>query len=150
MKKNKNFHAAALAFGVLLAACGSGAVQASPLSERAVCAVQPGQTWLGEKKIREIFGTSEYLAVDFKISAANCYEFHAIKKNGDVVEAYYHPVTGAVVEHEVLLHSGGAILVDGIPGGVSPASPASVANPASAAHQHAGKAPLPAPGLVVY
>lgn len=140
MKKNKNFHAAVLAFGVL-AACGSGAVQASNLSERAVCTVQPGQPWLGEKRIREIFGTTDYLAVEFKISALNCYEFHAIKKNGDVVEAYYHPVTGAVVEHEVLLRNGGAVVVDSVPGAASPANPA---------HPHAGKAPVPAPGLVVY
>lgn len=144
MKKNKNFHAAVLAFGVLLAACGSSAVQASKLSERAVCTVLPGQPWLGEKKIREIFGTSEYLEVEFKVSPLNCYEFHAIKKNGDVVEAYYHPVTGAVVEHEVLLRNGGAVVVDSVSGAVNPASPA------SAAHQHAGKAPVSAPGLVVY
>ncbi len=144
MKKNKNFHAAALAFAVLLAACGSGSVQASNLSEKAVCSVLPGQTWLGETKIKEIFGASEYLAVEFKVSAANCYEFHAIKKNGDVVEAYYHPVTGAVVEHEVLLHNGGAVLVDGIPGA------ASAATPASAAHAHPDKAPVSAPGLAVY
>jgi len=144
MKKNKNFHAAALAFGVLLGACGSGAVQASNLNERAVCTVLPGQAWLGETKIKEIFGVSEYLAVEFKVSAANCYEFHAIKKNGDVVEAYYHPVTGAIVEHEVLLQKGGAVLMDGIPSAPKPATPA------SAAHAHPGKAPVPAPNLVVY
>lgn len=141
MKKNKNFHAAVLAFGVLQAACGSGAVQASNLSERAVCTVQPGQPWLGEKRIREIFGTSDYLAVEFKVSALNCYKFHAIKKNGDVVEAYYHPVTGAVVGHEVLLRNGRTVVVGSVPSAAGPANPARL---------RAGKAPVPAPGLVVY
>ncbi|ABM36431.1 PepSY domain-containing protein [Polaromonas naphthalenivorans] len=109
MKKNHGACAAAvLACGVLLAACGAGVAQASTPNERIVCSTLPGQAWLGEKKIKAIFGVGEYLRVDFKVSRTQCYEFYAIKKNGDVVEAYYHPVTGEIVKRNVILQGPGA------------------------------------------
>ena len=48
----------------------------------------------------------DYVRVDFKVSRTNCYEFYAIKKNGDIVEAYYHPVTGQLVRRNELLSTG--------------------------------------------
>lgn len=107
MKKNKAFHAALLAFGVVLAACGSSAVQASTPGERIVCTTLPGQTWMGEERIKAVFGASDYLRADLKMSKTNCYEFYAIKKNGDIVEAYYHPVTGELVRRNVILYAPG-------------------------------------------
>ena len=104
MKKNHGTCAAALLAGVVaLAVLGAGAAQASSPKERVVCTTQAGQAWLGEKKIRAVFGVDEYLRVDFKVSRTNCYEFYAIHKNGDVVEAYYHPVTGELVKRNVIL-----------------------------------------------
>lgn len=109
MKKNHGACAAAvLACGAVLAACGAGVAQASTPNERIVCSTLPGQAWLGEKKIKAIFGVGEYLRVDFKVSRTQCYEFYAIKKNGDVVEAYYHPVTGEIVKRNVILQGAGA------------------------------------------
>ena len=109
MNKNHGNRAAALlACAVALAVFGVGAAQASSPKERIVCTTLPGQAWLGEKKIKAIFGVGEYLRVDFKVSRTNCYEFYAIHKNGDVVEAYYHPVTGELVKRNVILRGAGA------------------------------------------
>ena len=94
-----------LALGALLAACGIGFAHAAPFVEESVCTVRPGAAWLGEEKIKAIFGVREYVKVEFKVSKTNCYEFYAIRKNGDVVEAYYHPVTGEIVKRSVLLHT---------------------------------------------
>jgi hypothetical protein len=125
MKKNNSIHAAVLALGVVLAACSAGVAQASSPGERIVCTTLPGQAWLGEEKIRAIFGASDYLRADFKVSKTRCYEFYAIKKNGDIVEAYYHPVTGELVKRNVLFHAAGV---------------AAAAAPASAAASSAGAA----------
>jgi len=105
MKNGKAFQAAGLAFGLVLVACGASTIQAAGLEEPTVCAVQPGQKWLGEEKIRAIFGASEYLDVKFKTSKMQCYEFYAIKTNGDVVEAYYHPVTGDLIKRNLIPHA---------------------------------------------
>ena len=113
---------------VALAVFGAGAAQASSPKERVVCTTQAGQTWLGEKKIRAIFGVDDYMQVNFKVSKTNCYEFYAIRKNGDVVEAYYHPVTGELVKRNVI-----AVAPD-------------AASAASAAHAPASAGPNPAIG----
>lgn len=105
MENNHRFRAAVLALSVVLATCGASAVRATSLGKPIVCNVQPGQKWLGEEKIKAIFHASEYLDVKFKTSKMQCYEFYAIKKNGDVVEAYYHPVTGKLVKRNLIPHA---------------------------------------------
>lgn len=99
MKNGKVFQATVLACSLVLAV---NTVQATGLGKPVACKVQPGQKWLGEEKIRAIFGTSEYLNVKFKVSSMQCYELYGIKKNGDVVEAYYHPVTGELVKRHLI------------------------------------------------
>jgi len=94
-----------------LALLAGEAVHASTPKERIVCVSPAGEPWLGEKKIKAIFGVQDYVRVDFKVSRTNCYEFYAIKKNGDIVEAYYHPVTGQLVRRNEL-HSTGAVEAD--------------------------------------
>lgn len=89
-----------------LALLGGAAAHASAPKERIVCVSPPAEPWLGEKKIKAIFGVRDYVRVDFKVSRTNCYEFYAIKKNGDIVEAYYHPVTGELVRRNELLSTG--------------------------------------------
>lgn len=140
MKNNKTFQAVLLAFGVVLAVCGGSAAQASTPGERVVCTSLPGQAWMGEERIKAVFGASEYLRADFKVSKTNCYEFYAIKKNGDIVEAYYHPVTGELVRHNVILYAPGAASAAS-----STASAAVAASPASAASapSHAASAASP-------
>ena len=80
-----------LLLGVMLPASASTPVEAI------VCTRAQQNTWLGEKRIRQIFGEKEYVRIDFKVSRGNCYEFYAISKNGFIVEAYYEPVAGELV-----------------------------------------------------
>ena len=70
---------------------------ASAPKEAIVCTTAPSHTWIGEKKIRQIFQESKYIRVNFKVSHGKCYEFYAIAKDGTVVEAYYEPVSGDMV-----------------------------------------------------
>ena len=65
MKTSNAFQASVLAFGVALLACGTGTAQATESGKPIACNVQPGQKWLGEKKIKEIFGASDYMDVNF-------------------------------------------------------------------------------------
>lgn len=136
MKKNYGACAAAvLAGNVALAIFGAGAAQAQASSpgERIVCTALPGQPWLGEAKIKAIFGMSDYIRVDFKVSRTHCYEFYAIRKNGDIVEAYYHPVTGEVIKRNVLLHATGEAAASGAAASATSSMGAAVAaSPASA------------------
>ncbi|PKO33902.1 MAG: PepSY domain-containing protein [Betaproteobacteria bacterium HGW-Betaproteobacteria-7] len=81
----------------LLGALAAGAVHASPPSEKLVCATAPRSAWMPEAKIREAFGDKDYALVKFKISRGNCYEFYAVHKDGSIVEAYFHPVSGEVM-----------------------------------------------------
>jgi hypothetical protein len=105
MKNGKAFQAAGLAFGLVLAVCGASTAQATSQGKPIVCNVQLGQKWLGEDRIKTIFGASEYIDVKFKTSKMQCYEFYAIKKNGDVVEAYYNPVTGELIKSNLIPHA---------------------------------------------
>lgn len=72
----------------------SGGVLASSPAEKLVCTDAPRSVWLPEAKMREIFDDKQYALVKFKISSGACYEFYAIGKDGSIVEAYYHPVSG--------------------------------------------------------
>lgn len=85
---------------------GCAAAQASSPNEKLVCTQQARDAWLGEAKIREIFGARDYSLVKFKISGGNCYEFYAIHPDGSIVEAYYHPVSGEIVRHNRIAASG--------------------------------------------
>lgn len=67
---------------------------ASPPSEKLVCTTAPRSAWMPEAKIREAFGEKDYTLVKFKVSRGNCYEFYAVHKDGGIVEAYFHPLSG--------------------------------------------------------
>jgi hypothetical protein len=73
---------------------------ASELKEQVKCTSEPQSKWMSEAKIRRIFGADKYLVVKFKVSRTNCYEFYAIAHSGQIVEAYYHPISGALVKEE--------------------------------------------------
>lgn len=84
-----------IACGVLFAA----AAHASSPAERVVCTETPRAQWLPEARIRQIFGAADYSLARLKVSRGNCYEFYAIARDGGIVEAYYHPVSGQLVRH---------------------------------------------------
>lgn len=83
---------------LLLGTLGLGA-QASAPAEQVACTLQPPSAWMGEQKIRALFGEQDYTMVQFKVSRTHCYEFYAIHKDGSIVEAYYDPVTGERVKY---------------------------------------------------
>lgn len=82
------------ALSVVLGLTASSGVLASWPAEKLVCTNAPRSDWMPEAKIRAIFGDQQYALVKFMVSRGNCYEFYAIGKDGSVVEAYYHPVSG--------------------------------------------------------
>ncbi|MEN9843815.1 MAG: hypothetical protein RLZZ612_1644 [Pseudomonadota bacterium] len=90
-------HLAVAVGGVALLAALSGMAHASPPAEKIMCTEAPRSQWMSEQQARMMFKASSYALVRFKVSKGNCHEFYAVAANGDVVEAYLHPVTGAVV-----------------------------------------------------
>lgn len=75
----------------------ASATDEAALFGRVACTTEPRSRWISEEEIRRIFGVEKYVQVKFKISRYNCYEFYAIGREGGVVEAYYHPITGQLV-----------------------------------------------------
>jgi hypothetical protein len=71
---------------------------ASAPSERVSCTTEPRSRWISEAEVKRLFGVDKYVLVKFKVSRANCYEFYAVGREGGVVEAYYHPITGRLMK----------------------------------------------------
>lgn len=82
---------------VWVALAGLSSSEASTPNERVVCASADKKAWMTEAQARQIFNAQGYALVKFKLSKGNCYEFYAVEHNGDIVEAYLHPVTGETV-----------------------------------------------------
>ena len=75
---------------------------ASPGTEQVRCTDEPRSKWLPEEQIRKIFGADQYAIVKFKVTRTNCYEFYAVTQSGQIIEAYYHPITGKLVKENRL------------------------------------------------
>lgn len=88
-----------LAVGMIIGATAPGLAAASAPAEKIICTDAPKSSWLAEAKIREIFGAQNFALAKLKISRGNCYEFYAVDRNGAVVEAYYHPISGELVRY---------------------------------------------------
>ena len=99
-----NFFAVSGALALVLLA-PQGAYASSP-SESVKCTHAPRAAWVSEARIREHFGESQYVRVVFKTSKNNCYEFYAIGKDGSTVEAYYDPVSMALLRFSRIEGSG--------------------------------------------
>jgi hypothetical protein len=80
--------------------------QASTPKEFLQCTTASKDTWVGEKKIRQVFDANTYAKVFVKISRGNCYEFYAIGHDSSVVEAYYDPVSTDLVRFTRISSSG--------------------------------------------
>lgn len=94
-----------LALGLFVGATVPGFAQASAPAEKIVCTQAPRSSWLPEARIREIFEEKRFTLAKLKISRGNCYEFYAVEKNGNVIEAYYHPISGEVVRYNRVMTS---------------------------------------------
>lgn len=75
------------------------AMASTPL-EKVVCTEQAARTgWLSESRIRSIVGEQDFTLLKLKVSSGNCYEFYGVHRNGSLIEAYYHPVSGEVLRY---------------------------------------------------
>jgi hypothetical protein len=96
----------ALAVSMIIGTAVSGLATASTPAEKITCTDTPRSSWLPEAKIREIFGAQNFALAKLKVSRGNCYEFYAVDRNGMVVEAYYHPISGDVVRYNRVVTGG--------------------------------------------
>jgi hypothetical protein len=77
----------------LIVAIVSGSAFASPS-----CTNEPKDKWLSERAMKEKIVALGYKFKVFKVTAGNCYEIYGRNKDGQRIEVYFHPMTGAVVE----------------------------------------------------
>lgn len=80
--------------GVFTLTLGVGLAQASTPAEKVVCTQAPSSTWMTQAQAMKAFGAADYVLVRFKVSKGNCHEFYAVDRQGALIEAYRHPVTG--------------------------------------------------------
>ena len=85
------------AISTVLTGFSAGSAWASEPKDRVICTDAPQSTWMSEAQARERFQADKYLLVRFKVSSEKCHEFYAVEHDGTALEAYVHPVTGAVV-----------------------------------------------------
>lgn len=64
------------------------------------CTTEPRSEWLPEAEMRLLAEFRGYKIVTFKIAKGNCYEVYGFK-GGQMVEAYFHPVTSKLVRQNV-------------------------------------------------
>ena len=85
---------------LLLAVAALHQAHASSPGEKIICSAPDKRAnWISEAEIREVFGEQNFTLVKLKISRGNCYEFYAVHKDGSIVEAYYHPITGQMMRY---------------------------------------------------
>jgi hypothetical protein len=89
-------------FGVRADLFANGACQSRCRAAAVRCTDEPRSKWLPEEQIRKIFGADQYAIVKFKVTRTNCYEFYAVTQSGQIIEAYYHPITGKLVKENRL------------------------------------------------
>lgn len=64
------------------------------------CTTEPRSEWLPEAEMRLLAEFRGYKIVTFKIAKGNCYEVYGFK-GGQMVEAYFHPVTSKLVRQNI-------------------------------------------------
>ncbi|MDD2884294.1 MAG: PepSY domain-containing protein [Dechloromonas sp.] len=75
---------------------------ASPPAEKKNCTDLPRSQWLSEARIRQTFGADGYVVAQLKVSSTRCYEFYAIGQGGEIIEIYFHPISGEVIKRTVI------------------------------------------------
>lgn len=81
------------------------AVSAVALSSVALagpeCTKEPKSAWKDAKAFEQDLVKQGYKIKKFKTTSGHCYEIYGWNAQGQKVEIYFHPVTGAVVKEEV-------------------------------------------------
>lgn len=82
----------------------SASTPASALTSREraedVCTQAPRSEWLPEAEMRLLAEFRGYKIVTFKIANRSCYEVYGFK-DGQIVEAYFNPVTSKLVRQNI-------------------------------------------------
>lgn len=65
-----------------------------------VCTQAPRSEWLPEAEMRLLAEFRGYKITTFKVANGSCYEIYGFK-NGQIVEAYFDPVTSKLVRQNV-------------------------------------------------
>ena len=96
--RNSPTHSALLL--LLIAASPNLAAAMEIIHPKIICTNQPPSQWKPAAEMRKIAEARGYKISTFKISNDSCYEVYGFKDN-TVVEAYFDPVTAALVKQNV-------------------------------------------------
>ncbi|MBL8388726.1 MAG: PepSY domain-containing protein [Hydrogenophaga sp.] len=100
---------------LLLAAAGTGLVwgetparpkaakpsAASREQQEDICTDAPRSEWLAEDEMRLLAEHRGYRIKTFKIANGSCYEIYGFDRQGQIVEAYFNPVTSRLVRQNI-------------------------------------------------
>jgi hypothetical protein len=80
--------------GVGLTVSITGAAQADP-----TCTTEPREKWMSEEAFKEKAVDEQRISEirKFEVTDTNCYEIYGFR-DGEQIEIYFDPVTGAVVQ----------------------------------------------------
>jgi hypothetical protein len=77
---------------------GASAPIALPGSEVTMCTEVPRSEWMEEADFQAIAARRGFKTLKFKVSRGNCYEIYGFDRNGQLVEVYFNPVNGRIVQ----------------------------------------------------
>ena len=66
-----------------------------------VCTIAPRAEWLPEDEMRLLAEHRGYRIKTFKVANSSCYEIYGFDRQGQIVEAYFNPVTSRLVRQNV-------------------------------------------------
>jgi hypothetical protein len=66
---------------------------------KTVCTTEPKSSWKDQKTFQQELSATYKIKV-FKVTEGNCYEIYGHNKDGQRVEIYFNPVTGAMVKQK--------------------------------------------------
>ncbi len=66
-----------------------------------VCTTAPRADWLPEDEMRLLAQHRGYRIKTFKIANNSCYEVYGFDRSGQIVEAYFNPVTARLVRQNI-------------------------------------------------
>ena len=66
-----------------------------------VCTTAPRVDWLPEDEMRLLAEHRGYRIKTFKVANNSCYEIYGFDRTGQIVEAYFNPVTARLVRQNI-------------------------------------------------
>lgn len=72
------------------------------LSEKSACTLAPKSEWFDTEEFQLLARHRGYKIVVFKVTYGACYEIYGYNQSGDLVEAYFNPVTTRLMRSNVV------------------------------------------------